>query len=83
MNREQIKDWADFYGKAGLIAAWNGFLRFGYVFTGAAGASAGGLIDLSAFGWKGILYTLLGTILASVFGEIYKHPLPTPKEPTP
>ena len=83
MNREQIKDWADFYGRLVFVSAWNGILRFLFVFTGGALATQSGLTDLRALPWSGVFWTLAGTILASIASELYRHPLPAPKEPTP
>jgi len=81
MDSEKLKLWAKFYGKIAIISAWNGILRFSYVATGAAAASTASLVDLRSLSIGGFGWLLLGTIIASIFGELYKHPLPLPQEP--
>lgn len=82
MKSSTITRWARYYRAVALIAAWNGFLRFCYVFFGGAAASLGGLVDFKSLGWQSVIWTLLGTVLASVFGELFKHPFPVPAEPS-
>lgn len=81
MNKEQIKDWADFYGRLAAVAAVNGLVCFGYVLFGAVVAQEAKLVDLRSVEFAGLGWTLAGTVLASVLGALYKHPLPEPKEP--
>jgi len=81
VNTDKLKLWIKFYGNLSLIAAWNGVLRFFYAATGAAAASSASLVDLKSISIKDFGWLLLGTVITSIFGELYKHPLPIPQEP--
>lgn len=77
-----VKAWLRFYFKLSLVAGWNGVLRFLYVLTSAGVLQGTQTVDFRTIGWAGTGWVLFGTMLASIAGAWYRHPLPEPSEPT-
>lgn len=75
------KAWLRFYFKLSLSAAWNGFLKFLWVLTGAGALQVTQTVNLTSIGLQGAFYLLLSTIVVNIAADLYKHPLPAPEVP--
>jgi hypothetical protein len=82
MTTDQLKQWARYYGKLSAVAAVNALAHVGYVATGAGIATATGIVDAHDFSTKGIIWSIVGTVAAGIFGAIYRNPIPEPSAPT-
>jgi hypothetical protein len=75
-----MKDWFKFYLKLTATAAWNGFVMWLHVATGAGVAQSAGVVDLRALWGTGVAWTLLATVITSIAGALYRHQMPEPEK---